>query len=90
LKKLASLKGQKVHIILEDLIINPIFKQPYKFSEVKRTLVHLQITKLLDEGLVKLFRGEYATTIIMIIMLTKKFTFFVIGPNVACVGIIMQ
>jgi hypothetical protein len=87
LKKLASLKGRKVRIILEDLIINPIFKQPYKFSEVKRTLVHVQITKLLDEGLVKLFRREYASTIIM---LTKKFTFFVIGPNVACVGIIMQ
>ncbi len=87
MKKLASLKGRKVRIILEDLIINPIFKQPYKFSEVKRTLVHVQITKLLDEGLVKLFRREYASTIIM---LTKKFTFFVIGPNVACVGIIMQ
>jgi len=53
---------------------------------VERTLVQVQITKLLDAGLVELFRGKYASTTIM---LTKKFTFFVIGPNIACVGIIM-
>ncbi len=69
---------------MEDFIINPIFKQPYKFNEVERTLVQVQIIKLLDAGLVELFRGEYASTTIM---LTKKFTFFVIGPNIACVGI---
>ncbi len=57
---------------MEDLIINPIFKQPYKFNEVERTLVQVRITKLLDASLVELSRGEYVSTIVM---LTKKFTF---------------
>lgn len=69
---MAQLKGQEVHFILEDLIINPIFKQPYKFSEMERTLVQVQITKLLDVGLVELFRGEYVSTTVM---LTKKLYF---------------
>ncbi len=37
LKDLGQLRGQKVHIILKD--DNPIFKQPYRFSEVEKTLV---------------------------------------------------
>ncbi len=37
LKKLGQLKGHKVQIILED--DNPIFKRPYKLSELERTLV---------------------------------------------------
>jgi hypothetical protein len=38
---------------------NPIFKQLYKLSEVKKTLV--QTTKLLDVGLVELSNNEYAS-----------------------------
>jgi hypothetical protein len=34
LKKLGQLKGQEVHIILEDDI--PIFRQPYRFIEVEK------------------------------------------------------
>jgi hypothetical protein len=48
---------------------NPIFKQPYKFSEVERALIQVRTIKLLDVGLVELFRGEYASTTLM---LTKK------------------
>jgi hypothetical protein len=48
---------------LEDDI--PIFKQPYRFSEVERTLVQARITKLLIVGLMKLFSNEYASTIVM-------------------------
>ncbi len=47
---------------------NPIFK----LSEVEKTLVHAQIAKLFSVGLVELFRGEYALTIVM---LAKKCIF---------------
>ncbi len=39
LKELGQLGGQEVQIILED--DNPIFKQPYKLSEVERALVQM-------------------------------------------------
>ncbi len=48
------MKQQEVQIILED--DNPIFRTPYKFNEVKRTL---------GTSLVELFKGKYASTIIM-------------------------
>jgi hypothetical protein len=48
------LKQQEVHIILED--DNPIFRRPYKFNEVERTL---------GTSLVELFNGKYASTTIM-------------------------
>ncbi len=35
---------------------NPNFKQPYRLNEA---LIWVRTTKLLDVGLVKLFRGEY-------------------------------
>jgi hypothetical protein len=48
---------------LEDDI--PIFKRPYRLSEVERTLVQARITKLLNVGLVELFSNEYVSTIVM-------------------------
>jgi hypothetical protein len=45
---------------------NPIFRRPYRFSEVERVLVQAQITKLLNAGLVELFKGEYASVIVML------------------------
>jgi hypothetical protein len=64
LKELGQLKWQEVQIILE--YDNLIFKQPYKFSEVERTLVQAQTSKLLGASLVELSRGEYASTIVML------------------------
>ncbi len=46
LKELAQLRGQEVRIILKD--DNPIFRQPYRFNEVERTLVQTWTSKLLD------------------------------------------
>jgi hypothetical protein len=46
---------------------NPIFRQPYKLNEVERALVQVQTVELLDVGLVELFKGEYASTIMMLV-----------------------
>ncbi len=43
------------HILEDD---NLIFKQPYKLSEVEKTLIKAQTTKLLDAGLVEMFKGN--------------------------------
>jgi len=63
LKELGQLKGQDIQIIFEH--DNPIFRQPYKLSEVERALVHVQTIELLNVGLVELFKGEYASTTMM-------------------------
>jgi hypothetical protein len=64
LKELEQLKGQQVHIILND--DNSIFRWPYRFSEVENDLVQAWTTwKLLDGGLVELFKGEFALTIVI-------------------------
>ncbi len=43
------------HILEDD---NLIFKQPYKLSEVEKTLIKAQTTKLLDAGLVEMFKSN--------------------------------
>jgi hypothetical protein len=63
LEELGQLRGQEVQIILED--DNLKFRQPYRLSEVERTLVHARTTKLLDAGFVELFKGEYVSSIVM-------------------------
>ncbi len=68
LKELRLLKGQEVHIILEDDDL--IFKWPYKLNEVEKALVQAKTIKLLYVGLVELFQGEYVTTTMMP---TKKY-----------------
>jgi hypothetical protein len=57
------LKGQDVHIILED--DNSIFQQPYKHSEVERALVQAQTLELLEVSLVDFLKGGYVSTIVM-------------------------
>jgi len=37
---------------------NLIFKQPYKLSEVEKALIKAQTTKLLDVGLVEMFKSN--------------------------------
>lgn len=58
------------------------------FSEVEITLFWTWRIKLLDACMVELFGGEYAFAIMM--EAKKKKTFLAIGPNIACVGIIIQ
>jgi hypothetical protein len=54
---------------------------------VKRALIQVQKLELLDVGLVKLFKGEYASTIIRS---TRKDIFGNWIKDLACVGIIIQ
>jgi hypothetical protein len=67
LEELGQLWGQEVLIILED--DDPIFKQPYRLSEVEKALIQAQTSELLYVSLVELSRGQYVSTIVM---LTKK------------------
>jgi hypothetical protein len=55
---------------------NLIFKQPYKLSEVEKTLIKVQTTKLLDAGLVEMSKGEYASATMMPTKNTSKKTLF--------------
>ncbi len=48
---------------------NPIFKQPYRLSEMERALVKIRTSKVLDVSLVELLKGEYA---LATMTLTKK------------------
>ncbi len=68
LKELCQLKGQEVHIILED--DNSIFKWPYKLNEVEKAFAQAKTINFLYVGLVELFWGEYVSTTMMS---TKKY-----------------
>jgi hypothetical protein len=48
---------------------NPIFKQPYRLSEMERALDKIRTSKVLDVSLVELLKGEYA---LATMTLTKK------------------
>jgi hypothetical protein len=48
---------------------NPVFKQPYRLSEMERALVKIRTSKVLDVSLVELLKGEYA---LATMTLTKK------------------
>jgi hypothetical protein len=67
---------------------NLIFKQPYKLSEVEKALIKAQTTKLLDVGLVQMFKGEYASATMMPTKNTSKKTPFCnlskVTKNVIC------
>jgi hypothetical protein len=56
---------------------------------VKRVLVQVWTIVLLDVGLVKIFKGEYASTIIMTIYI-YIYIYMSIELNVTCVGIIIR
>jgi hypothetical protein len=44
---------------------NPIFKQPYRLSEMERALVQARTAELLNASLVELLKGDYALAIAM-------------------------
>ncbi len=62
---IGQLKGYEIHIIFED--DNPIFKQPNRFSDVKRALVQTRTIQLLEFNLVKMFKGGYASIIMVLV-----------------------
>ncbi len=64
MKELGQLQEEEVQIILED--DNIIFKNPYMFNEVEKTLIQAHTMELLNVGLVELSRGEYASTTLML------------------------
>ncbi len=64
MKELGQLQEEEVQIILED--DNIIFKNPYMFNEVEKTLIQAHTMELLNVGLVELSRGEYALAIVML------------------------
>ncbi|KAH8952462.1 hypothetical protein BDL97_09G086500 [Sphagnum fallax] len=43
----------------------PIFRRPYKYSDMERDLIRSQMLDLLEAGLVELSHGEYASAIVM-------------------------
>jgi hypothetical protein len=65
LHALGVLKGQEVRINLTDDA--PIYRKPYKRSEVERKIIQARTTELLDAGLVELAPSdyEYASAIVM-------------------------
>jgi hypothetical protein len=63
MKKLSALIGPCIQIELAcDM---PIFRCPYKYSDMKTDLIWNQTLDLLEVGLVELSHGEYASAIIM-------------------------
>ncbi len=43
----------------------PIFRRPYRYSDMERDLIRSWTLDLLEAGLVELLHGEYASTIVM-------------------------
>ncbi len=44
----------------------PIFRCPYKYSDMERDLIQSRTLDLLEAGLVELSHGEYASAIVML------------------------
>ena len=63
LKDLGTLKGPGIRIELTN--DTPIFRRPYKYSDLERSLIQARTTELWEAGLVELSNGEYASTIVM-------------------------
>jgi hypothetical protein len=67
MKELGALIGPSIRIELAS--DTPIFRRPYRYSDMERDLIRSQTLDLLEAGLVELSHGEYASTTVM---LTKK------------------
>jgi hypothetical protein len=67
MKKLGALIGPGIQIELAN--DTPIFRHPYKYSDMERDLIRNWTLDLLKAGLVGLLHGEYA---LAIVMLAKK------------------
>jgi putative transposase len=63
MKELGALIGRGIRIELAS--DKPIFRRPYKYSDMERDLIRSRTLDLLEAGLVELSHGEYASTIVM-------------------------
>jgi len=63
MKELGVLIGLGIRIELASDM--PIFRRPYRYSDMERDLIRSQTLDLLEAGLVKLLHGEYAPAIVM-------------------------
>ena len=63
LKDLGTLNGPGIQIQLTN--DTPIFRRPYRYSDLERLLIHSRTTELWEAGLVELSNGEYASATVM-------------------------
>jgi hypothetical protein len=64
MKELGALIGPGIQIELAS--DTPIFRHPYRYSEMERDLIRSRTLDLLEVGLVKLSHGEYASATVML------------------------
>ncbi len=63
MKELGALIGLGIRIKLAN--DRPIFRRPYRYSDMERDLIWSRMLDLLEAGLVELSHGEYASTTFM-------------------------
>ncbi|CAM6115129.1 unnamed protein product [Calypogeia fissa] len=63
MKELGTLKGPGIRIELAS--DTPIFRQPYRYSDMERDLIRSRTLDLLEAGLVEILHGEYASPTVM-------------------------
>lgn len=63
MKELGALIGPGIRIELASY--TPIFRRPYRYSDMESNLIRSRTLDLLEAGLVELSHGEYASTIVM-------------------------
>jgi hypothetical protein len=63
MKELGALIGPGIRIELASN--TPIFRRPYRYSDMERDLIRNQTLDLLEAGLVELSHGEYASATVM-------------------------
>jgi hypothetical protein len=54
--------GIRIELVNE----TPIFRRPYKYSDMKRDLIRSQTLDILEVRLVELWHGEYASATVML------------------------
>jgi hypothetical protein len=64
MKDLGALIGLGIRIELAN--DTPIFRHPYRYSDMERDLIQNQMLDLLEAGLVELSHGEYASATVML------------------------
>jgi len=63
MKELGALIGHGIRIELAS--DRPIFRRPYKYSDMERDLIRNRTLDLLEVGSMELSHGEYASAIVM-------------------------
>jgi hypothetical protein len=64
MKELGVLIGPGIRIELAN--DTPIFRRPYRYSDMERDSIWNRTLDLLEVGLVELLHGEYASTTVML------------------------